>query len=96
MQLRDVAAALRKQDDVNGVLAALKLVDGLIEAAPDERSPGRGPAVTSYWRGPYSARNESGAMPAPRIAASSAPPNGPCRRSASSAYGEPGRSVTPV
>ena len=36
MQLRDVAAALRKQDDVNGVLAALKLVDGLIEAAPDE------------------------------------------------------------
>jgi hypothetical protein len=36
MQLRDVAAALRKQDDVNGVLAALKLVDGLIEAVPDE------------------------------------------------------------
>ena len=36
MQLRDVAAALRKQDDVNGVLAALKLVDRLIEAAPDE------------------------------------------------------------
>lgn len=36
MQLRDVAAALRKQDDVSGVLAALKLVDGLIEAAPDE------------------------------------------------------------
>jgi len=36
MQLRDVAAALRKQDDVNGVLAALKLVDGLIEAAPNE------------------------------------------------------------
>jgi len=36
MQLRDVAAALRKQDDVNGVLAALRLVDGLVEAAPDE------------------------------------------------------------
>ncbi len=26
----------RQQDDVNGVLAALKLVDGLIEAVPDE------------------------------------------------------------
>ena len=36
MQLRDVAAALRKQDDVNGVLGALKLVDGLIEAEPNE------------------------------------------------------------
>ena len=36
MQLRDVAAALRKQDDASGVLAALKLVDSLVEAAPDE------------------------------------------------------------
>lgn len=36
LQLRDVAAALRKEDDAAGVLAALSLVDGLVEAAPDE------------------------------------------------------------
>jgi hypothetical protein len=38
LQLRDVAAALRKQDDVNGVLKALGQAGPLVAAAPDELS----------------------------------------------------------
>lgn len=36
LQLRALAAALRKQDDVNGVLEALGRVEMLIRGAPDE------------------------------------------------------------
>jgi hypothetical protein len=36
LQLRAVAAALRKSDDVAGVLAALPRVEVLVRAAPDE------------------------------------------------------------
>lgn len=46
LQLRDVAAALRKQDDVNGVLKALQQAGPLVAAAPDELSAYAG-AVTS-------------------------------------------------
>jgi hypothetical protein len=38
LQLRDVAAALRKQDDVNGVLKALQQAGPLVAAGPDELS----------------------------------------------------------
>lgn len=38
LQLRDVSAALRKSDDVNGVLKALQQAGPLIAAAPDELS----------------------------------------------------------
>ncbi|GLI69267.1 hypothetical protein VaNZ11_013803, partial [Volvox africanus] len=36
LQLRALAAALRKQDDVKGVLTALKRLEEIIRAAPDE------------------------------------------------------------
>lgn len=36
MQLRDVAAALRKSEDVNDKLRALRLLEGALVAAPDE------------------------------------------------------------
>lgn len=45
LQLRDVAAALRKGDDVNGVLAALQQAGPLIAAAPDELRMYAGTAV---------------------------------------------------
>lgn len=36
MQLRDIAAALRKSEDVNDKLRALKNLEGALLAAPDE------------------------------------------------------------
>lgn len=36
MQLRDIAAALRKSEDVNDKLRALKHLEGALLAAPDE------------------------------------------------------------
>jgi hypothetical protein len=36
LQLRDVAAALRKADDVKGVLRALGCLEALVRDAPDE------------------------------------------------------------
>lgn len=36
MQLRDLAAALRKSEDVNDKLRALKNLEGALLAAPDE------------------------------------------------------------
>ncbi len=36
MQLRDLAAALRKSEDVNEKLRALKNLEGALLAAPDE------------------------------------------------------------
>lgn len=36
MQLRDIAAALRKSEDVQDKLRALKLLEGALLAAPDE------------------------------------------------------------
>ncbi|GIL86739.1 hypothetical protein Vretifemale_14985 [Volvox reticuliferus] len=36
LQLRALAAALRKQDDVKGVFAALKYLEEIVRAAPDE------------------------------------------------------------
>lgn len=36
MQLRDLAAALRKSEDVNDKLRALKSLEGALLAAPDE------------------------------------------------------------
>lgn len=43
LQLRDVAVALRKSDDVNGVLKALQQAGPLIAAAPDELGAFAGP-----------------------------------------------------
>ena len=36
MQLRDIAAALRKSDEVKDKLRALRLLEGALLAAPDE------------------------------------------------------------
>ena len=36
MQMRDIAAALRKSEDVNDKLRALKNLEGALLAAPDE------------------------------------------------------------
>ena len=36
MQLRDLAAALRKSEDVNDKLKALRNLEGALLAAPDE------------------------------------------------------------
>ena len=36
MQLRDIAAALRKSEDVNDKLRALRNLEGALLAAPDE------------------------------------------------------------
>jgi telomere length regulation protein len=39
LQLRSLAAALRKQDDVKGVLAGLGRIEVLIRSCPDELGP---------------------------------------------------------
>ena len=51
LQLRDVAAALRKQDDVNGVLKALQQAGPLVAAAPDELSAYAGAAHSNGFQG---------------------------------------------
>lgn len=60
LQLRDVAAALRKEDDVAGVLAALALVDGLLEAAPDELDQYAGALLKRVWGGFRGGTGEGG------------------------------------